>query len=198
MKSLTTLIVLVFALTSCAELDFFSRRSFTDQMDRNDDPLFMPGEDFPVMAGDTGKQFRSRQEIIERTPPSGKTLARRKEKRSLEKELDRRINSLPERERDAFVQNEAKFENIYQKIYHLQLKTENNKEYSSSRRKRAPASTPLRLGMSKDSVLNHWGPPLKVEISGHPKLENERWTYYQEGKLRRIFFESGNIQGWSM
>ena len=60
------------------------------------------------------------------------------------------------------------------------------------------------LGMSQKAVLESWGDPDAVEVSGNPVFGNERWKYnryisgnegYQK-ELRIVYFESGHVIGW--
>ena len=62
----------------------------------------------------------------------------------------------------------------------------------------------ITLGMSHKAVLESWGDPDSVEISGNPAMGNERWKYSRyisgnEGynkQLRMIYFEAGRVVGW--
>ena len=40
------------------------------------------------------------------------------------------------------------------------------------------------------------GKPMRVEIAGNPRYENERWLYRMNGASKYIYFESGQVQGW--
>lgn len=62
----------------------------------------------------------------------------------------------------------------------------------------------ITLGMSHKAVLESWGDPDGVEVSGNTALGNERWKYSRyisgnEGynkQLRMIYFEAGRVVGW--
>lgn len=62
----------------------------------------------------------------------------------------------------------------------------------------------LALGMTRDAVRESWGSPARVEVSGNPKMGNERWLYKEflpsrEGYIpqqRFVFFKSGKVAGW--
>jgi len=63
----------------------------------------------------------------------------------------------------------------------------------------------IALGMNKESVRDSWGDPDFVDVSGNPKLENERWRFSvpvetPEGyqiEERFVFFENGRVAGWT-
>ncbi|MCB0419493.1 MAG: hypothetical protein KDD61_00755 [Bdellovibrionales bacterium] len=60
------------------------------------------------------------------------------------------------------------------------------------------------LGMNKKAVVESWGEPDLVEVSGNPMYENERWLYKRlvssnegfENENRVIYFEFGRVAGW--
>ena len=54
----------------------------------------------------------------------------------------------------------------------------------------------VMLGMNKGDVLESIGKPVRVEIAGNPRNENERWLYEMNGASRYIYFESGEVHGW--
>ena len=54
----------------------------------------------------------------------------------------------------------------------------------------------VMLGMNKGDVLESIGKPVRVEIAGNPRNENERWLYETNGASRYIYFESGEVHGW--
>lgn len=60
-------------------------------------------------------------------------------------------------------------------------------------------------GMNKKAVVESWGEPDLVEVSGNPMYENERWLYKSivsstdgfENENRIIYFEFGRVSGWN-
>jgi hypothetical protein len=52
--------------------------------------------------------------------------------------------------------------------------------------------------MQKSTVISSWGRPVKVEIAGDPRNENEKWSFSENGKMRHVYFESGVVQGWTV
>jgi hypothetical protein len=54
----------------------------------------------------------------------------------------------------------------------------------------------VAIGMRKPDVLDSLGKPLRVEIAGNPRHENERWLYRLNGAPKYIYFEAGEVQGW--
>ena len=63
---------------------------------------------------------------------------------------------------------------------------------------RAVKVNDISMGMSKDNIIGRWGQPSRVDIAGNPINQNERWSYYESGKVRQVFFEAGKVEGWSI
>ena len=67
-----------------------------------------------------------------------------------------------------------------------------------------PEQANLHLGMAKQNVQIRLGSPNEVEVAGHPKYGNERWTY-ESGfatangfmtEKQVIYFEDHRVVGW--
>lgn len=56
----------------------------------------------------------------------------------------------------------------------------------------------INVGMAKDQVLEMWGRPARVDVAGDPRYQNERWSFYQNGQMKTVYFENGQVQGWSL
>ena len=56
-------LIFILGLNGCADL--LTHRSFIDEMDRETDPLFIPGEDFHVLSGDSGEAGALRLEEVQ-------------------------------------------------------------------------------------------------------------------------------------
>ena len=54
----------------------------------------------------------------------------------------------------------------------------------------------LLLGMDKKTVMKKWGRPTRIDVAGNPTNENERWSFYYNGKVRQVYFEKGVVNGW--
>lgn len=62
----------------------------------------------------------------------------------------------------------------------------------------------LILGMTPKAVLESWGDPDVVEVSGDPVYGNERWKYAKyvsstdgyRKEHRFVYFEAGRVVGW--
>lgn len=77
-------------------------------------------------------------------------------------------------------------------------------EYRQITSARVSTASSLALGMPKKYVRLNLGSPNQVEVAGHPKYGNERWTYeravptlngyYYE--KQRVYFENGEVVGW--
>jgi len=58
--------------------------------------------------------------------------------------------------------------------------------------------------MTKEAVIESWGKPENIEVSGNPIYSNEKWTYLNyvdsaEGEVeekRYLYFEKGQLVSW--
>lgn len=218
---LTTLII----VTGCAGV--FPGRTFIDEMDRESEGLWTPGQDFALVAGDSGHAYRPKEEINRRTPASAFEQERMKTDRSIEMELKRKVSQLDEMAYAQFERDKRVLESPSEQIYYLDLSPRERAEYVALKQG-APASSndrpyaylgnyraddrlslrsyfesryeekALRLGMTKQEVVGHWGEPQSIDFAGDPRLQNERWSFYEKGKVHQVFFESGQVQGWAI
>jgi hypothetical protein len=69
----------------CGQLEI--GRSYLSEMDHDDRSFFTPQEDFPVVAGDTGRDWLTDSERRARTPASESDLMEDRANRSLKNEL---------------------------------------------------------------------------------------------------------------
>ncbi len=194
-------------LTSCAFME--QNRTFVDQMEGQQDPFFVPSRDFRITAGDSGEAFRSEKEILERTPLDGEDQANLIANKRLNSEFERLYNAQSDFAKRHYHQYERFLPNMSEKIYFLRLEslTErntylysknapvyNNMEFVNFRR---PANQ-ISVGMGKSEVKSAWGRPTRRDVAGNPSLENERWAYFEGGKVKFVYFEGGRVQGWSI
>lgn len=215
MKSvIIKLIVLAFstlALSGCALM--LPDRSFIEQMERESDPFYSPGKDFPVVSGDEGEMSRSREEIGLRTPASARTTRLTKESLSLREELQEKEAELDEYESEKYLKNRKYLLTDSDKLYYLSLNSEEQKAYINSVKsdmkaeddfknnlvaKRSVHAREIYLGMAKTDVIEAWGKPAKVEIAGNPSNQNERWSFREDGSVKQVYFEAGKVQGWAL
>lgn len=204
-------------LFGCAEL--LENRSFIDQMDHQTENVFVPGQDFDYTPGDSGTPYRTREEIAMRTPASDLENSTREESSSLYRELSFKERKLNLRERELYNEVMPYLETPSEKIYFLSLTPNQRRDYLDSRRidyagsmagnfgggpSRGLASlqpvysSALQLGMTKDQVMSTWGRPARVEVAGNPRNENERWSFYENGQVKFVYFEGGAVQGWNL
>lgn len=196
----------------CAEL--LAGRSFIDEMDRETDGVFVAGRDFPVTSGDSGEAFRTREEILDRTPASVAEKEHSEYETSIRRELASKIRALSETEYADFKKVSDYFENDSERIYYLSLSGYEKREYLYQRgfigkgyeqtrgvqflRSQSVRSTGIAMKMTKDQVVEIWGRPSRIDVAGNPRNENERWAFYNNGKLQYVYFESGVVQGWAL
>ncbi len=229
------LIITTILAIGCTEL--FQNRSFVDQMNHKTDGFFVPGEDFAIVAGDSGNPYRTDREIRERTPRSSYRNSQYQTDKSVEDELVRMENSLTDSQYSKYSRYMRYFNNTSEKIYYLNLSRGDREEYLRSRQisdqivarnrhrqryrysdgnYRTPASEitssipivqmrsfsteaqSVMVGMDKVNVIKLWGNPMKIDIAGNPNSQNERWSFYTEGRKRVIYFENGKVEGWNI
>lgn len=196
----------------CAEL--LAGRSFIDEMDRETDGIFVAGRDFPVASGDTGEAYRTRAEILDRTPASASEKEQSEYENSIRNELVTKMRGLSEGEYADFKKVSDYFENDSERIYYLSLSGYEKREYLYQKgiigngyeqtrgvqflRSQSVRNTGIAMGMKKDQVVEMWGRPSRIDVAGNPRNENERWAFYNNGKLQYVYFESGVVQGWAL
>jgi len=232
-RSLSAFLILsaMLNLTSCANM--FASRTFIDEMEHDSDNYWVPGQDFALTAGDSGRAYRTRQEISQRTPASDYQKQSYQESESIRRELMRRENALSEREFASYREAQSNFTTDSERIYYLNLspyereiylRTKNGDASSAYDSGRAPASLggvnypkshqmdtldliqpsvpeygpEINMGMAKDQVLEMWGRPMRIDVAGDPRHENERWSFQQNGQVKTVYFENGQVQGWSL
>lgn len=218
------LIAIICLTQSCAML--FPSRSFQEEMDRESDGLWIPGQDFEVTAGDAGEVYRDRNEIMKRTPTTAYEAKMMKEEVALRSELSRHENRLSERQYKQYLQDRDALESTTEKIYYLRLPASERSTYMDTKRNsyvgstdsysyagRKPAAIPsaydsynpvniwnidkeIHQGMSKQQVRVLLGGPDRVDVAGNPSYENERWIYRSSGKVNYVYFEGGQVSGW--
>jgi hypothetical protein len=104
------------------------------------------------------------------------------------------------------------FSNDSERIYYLNLQTFEEREnflrskgfrsdrqqFTRKERRMASFSNEVIYGMNKNAVLSIMGKPVRIDIAGHPSLENERWAYEVRGGVTKfIYCERGQVEGWT-
>ncbi len=205
MKMIIMISMLFFASCSYRGAGFLDRPS-----NDHHSSFYRPNEDFYVVSGDGESLEHDPDESYLRSPASVGESEMTREQETLREEL----KTLEERERGAAGENyekhKAQLGSVSERIYYLKLPIHERRSYLESRgiydRQEAPLAehekyfgvrpTTIGLGMSKDDVVMSFGRPLKVEVAGNPRLENERWVYNVNGATKYIYFESGRVGGW--
>lgn len=209
----TTFFTLILGLTgllatSCA---FMSERSYSDQMENMEDGMFIPNRDFQVVAGDSGEASLSRKEILRRTPASRLEKEKLFENFALEEELVQLEEEQSGGMAEHYARYREKLKNNSERIYFLKLNTVRERdEYLASKgffegkhsnvspqEEDAISHHEIAQGMTKDAVLKSWGKPASIEVAGNPKYENERWVYKKNRRYEYVYFEGGQVEGYS-
>lgn len=208
MKRVFALAVASLTLVGCS----FTGRSFINEMDNTEDmAFFQPREDFPVIPGDTGRDYRTKKEIRARTPVSLSEQNYQRESASLERELAQLESAQSEGASRHYQQYRARLGGTSERIYFLQLRSRAEREAYLNSRGLLEEPTPrlayemgmaaeqseLLVDMTKEDVLSSWGRPDRVDIAGKASYENERWMYQRNGAVKYIYFEAGKVGGWT-
>ncbi|WP_127717960.1 hypothetical protein [Halobacteriovorax sp. HLS] len=211
MTRLGTLLVLLVITSSCTQL--LTNRSFIDEMEHETDSFWVAGRDFEQTAGDTGRAHRTREEVMKRTPLDGATKEEVEQMSSVQKELSRKVNGLSDEQYTQYQSVIDYLNSDSEKIYYLNLSAYERESYVQSKMfsvykenirrpashefgyKTAVAPTVL-VGMKKEDVMRSWGRPAQVDVAGDPKYENERWSFYDNGEVKQVYFENGKVSGW--
>lgn len=139
MNTLNLLILLPLMMTSCSMLD---RRDYSDKMSAfmEEGPMFKANDDFMVVAGDSGRDYRSQSAMDSRTPFGEKNELYRLEDQSLRSELIHLENSLSDHEYSKYTGIRDDFKQDSEKIYYLSLSSRQREDYLEAR-KIAPENT---------------------------------------------------------
>ena len=209
--SLRSLILLAFLCqqTGCAGLQ--TGRTYLSEMERDDSSFYNPSEDFPIVAGDSGRNWMSDEERQYRTPASEDIMADDKASRALKAELRELESMQSEESMELYGPYKNLLGSVSQRIYFLRLPPHERKDYLITRgiiseartnpvtayeKMAATRANDVIIGMEKNDVLESLGKPIRVEVAGNPRNENERWLYRLNGSSKYIYFESGKVQGW--
>lgn len=202
-------ILAIFLLSGCAALE----RSFIEEMERDSDGYLVAGRDFPVVNGDSGEAFRSREEIARRTPASLRSKQKLKEELSLKEELNQKVEAMEENELASYTQDIKYLPSDSDKLYYLSLTGEERLSYMQTKKQEyiddrgiakdivkqhSIRNAEIFLGMSKDEVMTLWGRPTKIQFAGNPKYQNELWYFNEDGSYKQVFFEGGKVNGWAL
>lgn len=204
------LLPLLLIIQSCSS-GLFTQRSFIQEMEY-EESFLEPGRDFRVLGGDPANAYKNRRSMMKRIPSSSHEKKEFLHEITLEEELAALENKLDENEFRHYQNYKDNLESNSEKIYFLKLSGITERDhYLESLGVVDPAYKPLReevqfaietreivVGMSKTDVRNSWGSPMKIDVAGNPRYENERWIFYESGRLKEIYFESGQVQGWSI
>ena len=220
MLKITFLSSIFLFISSCSGL--LPHRTFVREMSYSGGFL-QAGRDFPVVSGDSGFHYWDHDDIYKQVPMSLTESRQQKEYYLLKEELNRRERRLSSSEYKDYIQLKPYLNTNSEKIYYLSLASQERRLYSMAKRKGEAISIPkhqtspynqpkrqlsslptsrlsykniISRGMDKDTVLKRFGSPQRVEVAGDPHKQYERWSFYQDGKLRQIYFGSGVVENW--
>lgn len=200
-------IAIILITSSCA---FHTQRSFLTEMENDDRRFFNASQDFPVMGGDTGRNWNTKKQMLARTPSSQEDTLYNRHEQLLRRELKELESGVSDSAAKQYEKYGPKMKTVSEKIYFLKLTNTEKREYLEAKgyvdepqnyytrqeKQLALKNADIVLGMSKKEVTGSWGRPLRVEIAGNPSNENERWVYSFNGATKYIYFESGYVGGW--
>ena len=203
-----SVLTLLVSTSSCTQM--MSHRDYLSEMEHDDSTFYRPNQDFPVVAGDTGRTYETKSERRNRTPASAEDRREERDRSYLSQELRQLESRQSENSSELYEKYKNQMGSISEKIYFLKLPTYERKEYLLSRgliksepRTYQPSeyssthrTNQVSMGMSKNDVMSSLGHPARVEVAGNPRFENERWLYSRNGATKYIYFESGRVEGW--
>lgn len=211
LKQISGLLTIALLASGCS--GFLPDRSYIEEMNRESDPMLQAGKDFPVVSGDSGEAYRSREEIKKRTPASERARQQNQEIESIKQELEQKEASIPEELLGKYSKDKKYLPTDSDKLYYLSLDTHERVNYIRIKKqdmaddlgknqdfvqKRSIHGGEIYLGMPKPEVVQIWGKPTRIEIAGNPKHQNERWSFVEDGNVRQIYFENGKVEGWAL
>jgi hypothetical protein len=219
-KHLTFLLSGMLSLVGCSG---FMYRTHEEKMTQ-ETPFWSPGEDFPVMSGDTGKVRESYDDIRARTPSSEKSKQIQREQILTIQEIESFEAELNEEELEDLKRLAPLFDTPEQKLYYFRLTKSEQANYiellrdgqikqvpkSNAFKEESPLPTAskdhwsflrpkieeITTGMEKAQVMQRWGSPTQVAVAGDPVHENERWSFHHGRQRRIVYFEHGVVVGW--
>lgn len=113
----------------------FEQRDYMSEMDfQYDEPLFQANRDFMVVPGDTGRDYRTSNEIMERTPASFEDQESMRYNTSLKRELNMLENKVSDAEYQQYQKYQDKLGGTSEKIYFLRLTPVEKEEYLVAKR----------------------------------------------------------------
>jgi hypothetical protein len=203
-------LILLVLFSSCAGLA--PNRTFIDVMDENKDiTYFNPHEDFRVIPGDNGSGYRSRKEVLKRTPATEHMRRMETYNTSLDDELKYLESIQNNHAFQHYLKYREKLGGTSQRIYFLRIRSMNERDeyleqiglinnkpyYTESEYGEALRFDQILVGMTKEDVVSSLGRPIRRDVAGNPILQNERWSYIDNGRTKYIYFERGKVEGWA-
>lgn len=203
----------------CSGCAFMEDRTFITEMEHETDGVFVAGRDFRTVPGDSGKAYRSQEDIMMRTPATEMTREQRLEYKSMQSELSAKEETLKGYDKELYDSVNPYFESIEERLYYLSLSPQEREQWVEYRQmsvsrpvksyrpltREIASIDPMGMsdrqivqGMSKQDVINIWGRPARVEVAGDPRNQNERWSYNNNGSSQQVYFENGTVAGWNL
>lgn len=187
-------------------------RSYVGEIDSSDENFLVPSRDFKVVGGDQVRTQRSPSSNLSRVPEDYQDSQFLQGQKILFKELTELEENLSPEEYNRYLLVKNRIASISEKIQYLRSMRNNGESPSKIAEnderipKKIQVETPKEeqaitereviLGMSKQAVTKSWGRPMRVDVAGNPGRENERWAFFEQGRYKYIFFESGKVSGW--
>jgi hypothetical protein len=204
-----SMVFVLFSMVSCDSL--LIHREHEDVMDNEGESLFQPNKDFPVLSGDPGKKQMTKEEWDERIPKNKEEKKQFSQVQMLQKELSDLEDNLNDHEYEHYQLHKEKLSSISEKIYFLKISSIKQRDFFLFNKGKLDTFTQVNtdvrqairersvvVGMSKEAVMQSWGRPVRVEVAGNPRWENERWSFLEYGKMKTVYFERGVVSGWDM
>jgi hypothetical protein len=163
MQNVAILLLMTGVLVSCSSI--LPSRSYSDIMEETEEPFWKPGNDFPIVAGDSGKVGLSMDELQERSPENPKAAFYRTEEQYAARELRYLESTLTEERLKDYQQVDSLLGTTERKLYYLKLSDEEKESY---------------IGVLRNGTYGTSGgrfPASKTMATDYPSFEEQRDTF---------------------
>lgn len=195
--------VVFIVLSSCTMLDSTTFRNRLAVRDGR-----MPEQNIPRTTGDPPDSY-SEDELAKQSMYYPKHLRSRQDY-YLEQELGALVHQASPEDQALYQAYSNDLPSLSEKIYFLRLPSTYEKQaylrskglmrgstldiYHQLTSQKRPV---LRPGMTKEDILMTWGRPVRREVAGQARQENERWSFDTPEGTKYIYFENGRVSGWT-
>lgn len=216
-------ITLLLNFASCSSL--FMSNDYDVLSDNKPDNFFQPDRDFFITSGDTGRNYDTPEQSLNRQLASmalegdqktteNQLTADQKEQLALAQEVKQLENTQPQMLYEHYLRYREYFHNDSERIYFLQISSLQEREHYLESKgfiktEDYKYADDLNTKERTDQILQGMAPvqvrklmrnPASIEVVDNQSgiAPRERWAYPQStGRMRYIYFEQGRVIGWT-